>query len=184
MSRIDDIIAKIQAQGILSPARYEILFAGVNFNKICQEVGSSPTEMNELFRTSCENVIIPGTSIASKEIRVHGPIRELPYERLYTGDLNVTFRLDEAGLIRRFFLSWQDFIIKPETHDLEYYDEYICNMEIEQRKKNDDVSFRAKVQEVYPKQVNPLNLSFDSRDAYQRQEVSLAFRLFETEFVN
>ena len=184
MSNIDDIISNIEKQGILSPARYELIFAGENFNNICGLAGSSPIQMNELLRTSCENVVIPGTSIASKEIRVHGPIREIPYERLYTGDLNLTFRLDEAGLIRKFFLAWQDFIVKPETHDLEYYDNYICGLDIQQRTKDDDIVFTAKVQEIYPKQVNPLNLSFDSRDTYHKQEVSLAFRLFETDFEN
>ena len=136
-----------------------------------------------------ESVTIPGRSLATQERRTFGPQREMPYERLYSGDLDITFmfsRVANANLrsqIRSKLEKWMDKIINPNTNVINSaYEDYTGVIKI----SVDDpgtylggVEWGIEVEEVYPKTISPVQLGYGMNDEYLRQSVSFAFRQYK-----
>ena len=201
MSNISDFIARLKKTGLLRSNRYRVYFSGNGFTRAYTATSgsfvSAPTGtiagnvrvpdlsgipgLNETLSDACEIVSFPGSTVASMPYKVHGPARDIPYERLYDGDLEVSFRLDASGMIRRFFMNWQALIVDPQTNDLGYYDDYVCDMTIDIINNDDDVVMSGKLYEVWPKEVKPLSLGYANNEDYLRQEISFAYRKFVQE---
>ena len=180
MSNISDFLARLQTSGLLRSNRYRIYFSGTGFSQANTTTELSGIEMNQLLSDACENVSFPGSIVASEAYRIHGPPRDIPYERLYEGDLEITFRLDGAGIIRRFFMNWQNTIVNPENNDIGYYDDYTCDLTIDIINNKDEVMLSGKLYEVWPKDVRAFALSYESND-YLKQEIAFAYRKFVQE---
>lgn len=127
-----------------------------------------------------ESVTLPGRSIATMERRTgHGPQRDMPYERLYGGDLDMTFIFTQGGITshRELLERWMDNIIDQKNNVLQQYDDYIGSMTIEiEHPDGGEGNFSIEVQEVYPKAISPIDLSWTMNDSYIRQSVSFGFR--------
>tara|TARA_R110000824_G_scaffold157167_1_gene330585 strand:+ start:241 stop:756 length:516 start_codon:yes stop_codon:yes gene_type:complete len=126
-----------------------------------------------------ESVTLPGRSIATMERRTgHGPQRDMPYERLYGGDLDMTFIFARGGgeSHREQLETWMHNIIGESNNVLQQYDDYIGSMTIEIEHPQGEGNFAIEVQEVYPKAISPVDLSWTMNDSYIRQSVSFGFR--------
>ena len=126
-----------------------------------------------------ETVTLPGRSLATLPRRTFGPQREVAYERLFSGDLDIGFVFKEDEPIRRGLESWMDEIIDPDTNQLnpEYFD-YVGTMTIKLESSFSPLlpSFEMEVLELYPKTINPIQLGYNMNNDYVRQTVSFAFR--------
>tara|TARA_R110001583_G_scaffold75902_1_gene208461 strand:+ start:896 stop:1948 length:1053 start_codon:yes stop_codon:yes gene_type:complete len=125
---------------------------------------------------SCEEAAFPGRNISTQPNRIAGPIREIPYESLYSGDLDLTFRIGQDMFERTFFEEWQDRIIDHETHALNYYENYVRDIYIAQLGPDDSIVFQILVKECFPKTIQSIDLGYAKTDEYERQSVSMAFR--------
>ena len=130
-----------------------------------------------------ESVTIPGRSIAGKETRTFGPQREMPYERLYSGDLDITFLFSNAigggSQVRTQLEDWMDKVIgQDDIINAEYLD-YTGTIRITVEGEDPSGEFEIKALEVYPKTVSPVQLGYGMNDEYLRQSVSFAFRSYE-----
>ena len=181
---IRDFLARTTTQGIIKPNKYQILFAGPGFDAACEAAGFSPSDANRLLSDTCEEIAFPGSQIASKEFRVYGPPREMPYERLFAGDIDMNFRLDDNMRIKSIFEEWLNVIVDPSSNNVTYYDDYICDMKIQIFNDQSDLSpiYEGIIVELYPKQVDAIQLGFDQRDTYMKQKVGFAFRRIEQGF--
>jgi hypothetical protein len=161
--------------GILKPNRFEVFISGLD-----------PSVFSDRFNMSCETVSFPGRSVSTQPARVYGPIREMPYERLYTGDLDVTFRMGRDMLERNFFEQWMDRIASKTSNDFKYHGTnesgYAKSMKINQLDKNNNVVYSILVREVFPKAVNTIELDHSKTDEYLKQIVSFAFRDYVVEY--
>ena len=133
-----------------------------------------------------ESVTIPGRSIATQERRTFGPQREMPYERLYSGDLDITFVFSSviAGgptQIRTKLEKWMDAVINPESNVINSkYEDYTGNMKISvDYPDNHSPAWEIEVEEVYPKTISPVQLGYGMNDEYLKQSVSFAFRQYK-----
>ena len=134
-----------------------------------------------------EAVTIPGRSIATQERRTFGPQREMPYERLYSGDLDVTFLFAFGGAIRagqkqiRSDLeSWMDKVISQDDIINANREDYTGKMRISvDHPDTNTPAWQMEVDEVFPKTVNPVPLGYAMNDEYLRQSVSFAFRQYK-----
>ena len=68
----------------------------------------------------CEAVSLPTKGIASNAQDIYGPPREIPYRETFT-EAALSFILDDAFTIKRFFDEWQAKIINPETGNVANY---------------------------------------------------------------
>tara|TARA_R100000458_G_C8247785_1_gene225301 strand:- start:698 stop:1261 length:564 start_codon:yes stop_codon:yes gene_type:complete len=181
---INQFISRIKDQGIIKPNKYQVLFAGHGFDDACEAAGFSPADANRLISDSCEEIAFPGSQIASKEFRVYGPPREMPYERLFAGDIDLTLRLDENMRLKSLFEEWMNVIVDPRTNNVTYYDDYICDMKIQIFSDLSDTApvYEGTIIEVFPKQIDAIQLGFDQRDTYMKQKVGFSFRRIEQGF--
>jgi len=170
--------------GILSPARYEIMIAsaGLGAGTLWSKHATLNTgniEAMKRLSASCEATSFASRTVASNPNRIHGPVREMPYESVYGGDLDLTFRVGQDMFERKYFEFWMDQIIDHENNSVGYYDEYTRDIYVAQLGPDDDIVYKIVYKECYPKAVNAIDLGFEKTDDYVRQSVSIAFREYE-----
>ena len=173
--------------GILSPARYEIMIAapspGKNGDSPLWKAHARPANTNidamKRLSASCEATSIASRTISSNPNRIHGPVREMPYESVYGGDLDLTFRVGKDMFERKYFELWMDNIVDHSNNNISYYDDYTRDIYVAQLAPDDSIVYKVVYRECYPKTVNAIDLGFEKTDDYVRQTVSMAYREFE-----
>jgi hypothetical protein len=178
------------AYGIPKPSRYGISFMGkgptLALDRLSQAVYVNTGHFWRLLSMNCEKASFAASTLGTNPHRIHGPVREMPYEKLFSGDLSLSFREDHVLSARQFFSEWQSIIYNNETGDFNYYDDYVGDIEIMQdtsgpTQKNSSGMplYGIRLKEVYPKNIHALELGYASKDSYQTQTVELAFRDWE-----
>ena len=171
--------------GILSPARYEIMIASPNpivetrQTAVLRGMGFSGIDAMRRLSETCEVAMFPGRNISSQPNKIYGPVREMPYENIYSGDLDLTFRVGQDMFERVYFEKWMDSVVNKDNHRHSYYDDYVRDIYISQLTKDDSIVYQVVLRECWPKTVNPLTLGASTTDEYQKQSVSIAFRKYE-----
>jgi hypothetical protein len=156
------------------PSKYTVEFIGAPV----------PIVQQGMPATTAESVTFPGRGIASVERRTFGPLREMPYERLYTGDVEIVFAHD-VEYTRSQLEQWMDKIISPEDVINPEYFKYAAEIRISIESEttgtmsignlpSDDMVVC--VREAWPKSINPIQLSYGMVDEYVKMSVSFSFR--------
>ena len=96
-------------------------------------------------------------TIASNPNRIHGPVREMPYESVYGGDLDLTFRVGQDMFERKYFELWMDNIVDHANNNISYYDDYTRDIYLAQLGPDDSIVYKVVYRECYPKTINDLN---------------------------
>lgn len=117
--------------GYVKPSLYEVAFSGTVWTEMQRKSGAG-SEVSKLVTRNCEVVALPGTAVSTQPNRIYGPAREMPYEKLYAGDLQMTFRMDESMYLRTFFNFWHDVIHDKVTGDFNYSNHYTSDILIYQ----------------------------------------------------
>jgi hypothetical protein len=177
---IDSIFAEIVSRGTLSPSRYEVEFT-IPSSVLERAKGrlKSETKLSKKLTMSCEISNLPGRGVSTTPNRIYGPVREMPHERLYSGDLDLTFRVGKDMAERRIFELWMDSIVNKHSNDFMYFDKYKTNMMISQLDKENKKVYQMELFDVYPKTINPIEQSAATTDDYIRQSISFHFRKYE-----
>ena len=193
---------KASFEGVVKPSLYEVTFAGGGFETVMQafiqHAGWDSTYRKKL-TVLCETASFPVEAISTQPNRIYGPIREFAYEKLYSGDLSLIFRLDHDMSLRRFFTAWQQHINEADTADFSYYNDYVCDIGVFQYPTkqsegpigtgadgtviqgpiDDTPIYGVRIVEAYPKSVGPIEVGYEQRDTYMKQQVDFAFRRWE-----
>ena len=177
MSNINDMITKVNRYGIVSGNNYRVNFNGI-VGSADEVVGvPSGTEYSSRMSLSCESVSLPGRSLSTNEFKTIGVARELPYERLYSGDISMTFLFGKDMLERKIFETWMDYITNPINNRFAYYDEYIAEASIVIFDETDSPVYKVNISEIFPKEISSVDLSNDSSEI-SKQTVNFAFRSY------
>lgn len=185
ISRTIEQFRNISGIGILSPARYEIMIASpspiieTRNNDALISMGFSGTDAMKRLSETCEIAMFPGRNISSQPNRIHGQVREMAYESIYSGDLDLTFRVGQDMFERVYFEQWMDSVVNKNNHGISYYDNYVRDIYISQLTKDDSIVYQVVLRECWPKTVNPIELGAADTDEYTKQSVSIAFRKYE-----
>ena len=111
----------------------------------------------------CETVSLPTKNIASTPHDIYGPPREIPYRETFT-EAALSFILDDAFTVKKFFDEWQTKIINPITNNPGYYRDYVGTINISRLSNDattfDDAKHIYKIQliEAYPSVVGEVAL--------------------------
>ena len=145
-----------------------------------------PTELtghSALNRTQflCEAISLPTKSLASTPQDIYGPPREIPYRETFT-EAALSFILDDAFTLKRFFDEWQTKIINPETGNVNYWNTFIGSIMIT-RLPNDSGDFlgsgdryKVELREVYPSAVGEIALGHTQGNEILRLSVTFKYR--------
>ena len=176
MSSINDIIHEVES-GLLRPSHYNVTIS-----------------WTQTLNVLAENITLPGRSLSTLQRRMWGPQRDIPYERLFSGDLEMTVLLTKVW--RKYLEEWMDWIIDKKSNRLnqEYHDytgSIIIELEnpttaptpgeestrVEGNEKK--IGFALEVTEVYPKTISPIQLGYEMNNNYVKQNISFAFREYK-----
>ena len=171
--RIDDFVSNISKYGLARNHRWTIMFGRNDVN-------------NRRLSTMCQSVTIPGRGFETNEIRTYGPGRQMPYGYSFSGKIEASFYGDKFLRQRMFFENWQKKVFNINTHDMNYYNDYIGSMDIYvlgqfAAETGDDqarVTYAVRLFEVYPQTIGSIEQSYAS-DEQTIVPVTLNFRYWK-----
>ena len=169
MSSITDFKSKFKG-GPLIPNRYEVVFE------------NAPVSVQDALNSKnvsymCSSLELPGRNLASAEQKIYGPLRKIPYTSTFV-DTTMTFLLSQNAMIeKRFFDSWQETINDINTFDSSYYDDSVCDVQVNILSEYDNSQlYSIKLLEVWPMNVGALNFAYDTKDTPATLTVTFAYR--------
>lgn len=169
MSSIDTFKSKFK-DGPLIPNRYEVVFE------------DAPVSVQDAINSKdisfmCSSLELPSRNLASAEQKMYGPLRKIPYTSTFV-DTTMTFLLSQKAMIeKRFFDSWQETINDINTFDSSYYDDSVCNVQVNVLSEYDNSQlYSIKLLEVWPMNVGALTFSYDTKDTPATLTVTFAYR--------
>ena len=172
---IDKLRTKIG--GFAKGNRYNVTFSNL-------PAGLS-TAVNENLQYLCESVSLPTKGIASNPVKIYGPPSEIPYGETFT-EAALSFILDDAFTVKRFFDTWQANIIDPESGNVNYYNNFVATINIT-RLSNDATSFadatdlyKIELREAYPSAVGEIALGHTQGGEILRLSVTFKYRKWMT----
>jgi len=176
---VDSFFDSFLNMGTLRPSRYEVEFVIPNSVRNSPHWHMNAGLLSQRLTLNCESITMPGRGLSTQPNRIYGPVREMPTENLYSGDLDVTFRMGEDMSERRFFEIWLDSIVRPGSNNFTYFNDYKSTVTISQLNLQNDMVYKMELFDVYPKTINPIDYNAGTTDEYVRQSLSLHFRKYE-----
>ena len=165
---------KTKIGGFAKGNRYNVTFTGI-------PTGLSTT-VNENLQYLCESVSLPTKGIASNAQDIYGPPREIPYRETFT-EAALSFILDDAFTVKRFFDTWQAKIINPETGNVANYWNDITGSILISRLPNDAINmiggsdkYKVELREAYPSAVGEIGLGHTQGGEILRLSVTFKYR--------
>ena len=123
-----------------------------------------------------ESAELPGKTITTSESRLYGPIRKIPYNLGFI-DTTFTFMCSDAYIVeKRFFDKWADYIVNPDTFDVEYHDSLIGNINLQLLDNHNEVMYEVDYIDVFPINVSAMNLGFGQMNDYAKFSVTFSYR--------
>ena len=145
----------------------------------------SNTSVTEKLQYMCESVSLPTKGIASNAQDIYGPPREIPYRETFT-EAALSFIVDDAFTVKRFFDKWQENIINVETGNVNYWNNFVATINIT-RLSNDATSFtdasdlyKIELREAYPSAVGEIALGHTQGGEILRLSVTFKYRKWMT----
>ena len=168
---------KSKIGGFAKGNRYNVTFVGL-------PAGLS-TAVNTNLSFLCESVSLPTKGIASNAHDIYGPPREIPYRETFT-EAALSFIVDDAFTVKRFFDQWQEKIINVETGNVNYWNNFVATINIT-RLSNDATSFadatdkyKIELREAYPSAVGEIALGHTQGNEILRLSVTFKYRKWMT----
>ena len=139
-------------------------------------------------RAFCKSINMPEREIISKDIKFHGPARKFAIDTK-SAPIQATFYADKFLRERSYFELWQSCIFSTKSHNFNFYDNYVSDINIfqlgsyESRNERDDVTYAVKLFECYPKIINQVDYSADVNDV-TTFSVTFEFRYWINYFID
>lgn len=149
------------------------------FNNIVESVGLA---------ARIDSIDLPGRTIATIDNYYDvGIRRDIPYGAIYP-DISFSIICSEDFREKEFFEKWQDLMVgnhrnnntDGKHYNVGYYDDYKSTVEIVRYRPQGQPTYEIKLNEAYPKIVNPTSMNWSDTDA-MKLTVSLSYRYFTIE---
>jgi hypothetical protein len=125
----------------------------------------------------CEQVMMPGVTYSSNQVRSYGEFREVPYEKLY-GQVSMTFYVDGSMYVKTFFDDWIDVIQNKETRDFRYAEDYLVDkIPIIVYDMQEDARYQIVLNRCYPKGLGAIQLDYNGKDV-MRLTVDMTYQFY------
>lgn len=116
----------------------------------------------------CEATNLPGMNIATTPQKIFGEMRQMPYERMFD-PVNLSFYVDSNMEVKAAFERWIQLIFNQTNRSIGYYDDYVRNVDIQVKNVDDSTSYVLRLYEAYPKAIQTIQLSAESREVMKLQ---------------
>lgn len=153
-------------------------------------------DIERLLTLRCENVIAPVMSFLQENIvrrYGYGPLENVPYG-VNSQEFTLQFIVDKDSTIPEFFEQWMNFIINRDSfgganmlntqngrdpYEVQYKDTYVApmvNIQVYDRNQTNVMSY--KIYDVFPNNIQSINLNWSDVDQLMRLNVSFSFTDF------
>lgn len=171
---VSKFLATLAADGVAHANRYSIFFTGTKEGGLGFE-----REDQEKMNSRLESVSLPSETIGSNPVKLQGIDREIPYGRVYEGDVKLIFLDDKRLGVRSLFETWHDYIVDKDTFQLSYYDTYVVDMYVFvnslTNRQDPDSGYAIKLFDVFPKTINSIELTASSEELI-KTDIDMSFR--------
>jgi len=139
------------------------------------------TPMDESFiPLFCEQAQLPEIALMTDTIKDNGLFREAVYDKAY-GSVTMTFACDQNMIVKSFFDKWVLGTVMSKGGVFAYPKEYTAPwMQIHQLNQALDTVYSVRLTNVYPKVVNDVILTANSRD-YNRVQVMFVYESWDSQ---
>ena len=196
-STVGQFISQINmGEGVARPNRYLVRFwlnSKLKTIQYGQDVqgGPPPKQRNDYYTNAemlrnvnmmCNKVTLPSRDVNTTKHITYGPGREMPYAYSYPGNIDCTFYGDKYLRQRAFFESWQSQIFSEDSHNMNYYDNYVGHMDIYQlgasggEGDRDRITYAVRLEEVYPETIGSIDYDYGANDQLINVPISLRYR--------
>ena len=196
-STVGRFISQINmGEGVARPNRYLVRFwlnSKLKTIQYGQDVqgGPPPKQRNDYYTNAemlrnvnmmCNKVTLPSRDVNTTKHITYGPGREMPYAYSYPGNIDCTFYGDKYLRQRAFFEKWQTQIFSEDTHNMNYYDDYVGHMDIYQlgasggEGDRDRITYAVRLEEVYPETIGSIDYDYGANDQLINVPISLRYR--------
>lgn len=136
----------------------------------------------------CNAISMPGRSAVIKEVKHHGPVRKFVYD--YKSEpINATFYTDKFMRERSYFELWQQSAFSTQSHNFNFFDNYVSDVNIyqlgsfESKEERDDVTYAVKLFDCYPTSISPVEYNSAANEV-QTFNITLDFRYWINYFLD
>ncbi len=159
----------------------------------------STTARNLAFLSESTN--LPGVALATTEIRRYGygPTERKPYAPIFV-DTNMSFFVDGAGTIQKFFYKWMNGIVKfDETvngrgarygtnilqpFEVNYKDQYATDILITTVDESNNDIINVRLTKAFPIFMGDISLSWGESDSIARLPITFTYYNWKIEKIN
>ena len=153
-----------------------------NVNIIPPAFMADQAVVNSKIQYLCESISLPTKGIASNPHKVYGPPAEIPYSETFT-EAALSFILDDAFTLKRYFDKWQSKIINPENGNVANYFNNIVGHILITRLPNTAVNmaggpdkYKIELRDAYPSAVGEIALGHTQGNEILRLSVTFKYR--------
>jgi len=210
MGRVQSYIN--EAEGFARKARFYVEFnlpkaggAGLTNIDPGSELSDGANELETTFKSSaemisvqkanarrvqafCSAISMPERTVEMKEVKHHGPAYKIAID-YKSADIIATFYADKFLRERSYFELWQKAAFSNQSHNFNFYDNYVSDVNIFQlgqfasRNERDDVTYAVKLFDCFPKTISAVEYSYDN-NAVQTFQVTFGFRYWINYFLD
>jgi hypothetical protein len=155
MAQLNDFISQVKSEGIMRNNRYIVTMP------IPNSVGFTGDIRKVLL--FCDSIALPGVSLSTTPARTYGELREMPYEKLFSS-VPMSFYVDNSMHVKQLFDKWQGAVQDPNSRNINYYRDYITNIDIDVLDIFDNTRYQVTLHEAYPKEIGSIQMDYSNRD--------------------
>lgn len=171
---LSSFTAQIRNSGIARQNRYGILLSKP---RGMQAYSAVLPEVDKL-ALYCTSADVPSSSFATTDHTLPGgETRSYVTGRVWE-NFDATFYVDSDYKVKLFFDSWMETIQNPRSKAIEYYNNYVADLEITALNMAGQDVYSYKMIEAFPKSVGRLQFSSEAR-GIQTINVTFAYRRAE-----
>lgn len=161
--------------GLAKPCRFEI------------QIDNPPCVTNSAWGKKvsmfCDTAFFPTSRVLISRQQLFGPPSFHPVGIDYGGDsLSLNFFVDREMQVKQYFDSWIDGIVSRNKnndaswHVTNYQKNYLSTMYISQLDESNAVTYKVKIEDVFPNTVNPLTVDNNLTNTVHKLNVTFNFR--------
>ena len=132
---------------------------------------------NEAINIFCHTCVLPQRSVMTYEHRQMTAPYLLPLSQRYE-PIPFSFFSDSTMNTRRYFEVWQNTVLNIHNNTMNFYSEYVADVEIRVLDAQGNPTYGIKLVEAYPMSLPPVDLSY-SNNAVQNVTVVMTYKYWE-----
>ena len=173
---INDVLGGYRSKdGIARPARYEVLILPPTGSRNSPDRAALNQGVRET-SLKCENIAFPGRNIdTTPDTNIYGPTREIATGFSFA-ELSARFQCSSDLREKEFFENWQKASFNANTWAMQFYNDYIGEIQIYLLDEKDNRRYGVKIWECFPKNIAAQTLDYSTINEQMKIDVSFSYR--------